>query len=177
MPPSFTIEYQAGDVTHLLTVVEGAFDDPSPLMSDALLVMIRSTQLTFEAQGRPNAWDELKESTRRARFGAAMKKKGAKAKGSLAVIGAIQILRNTGALMRSVGGGASGPFEADGGFGTSDDTTAVLGTNAPGWQNQFADTRGWRDAREFLLIQDQDESDIADVGIAWFTRTGPYAVE
>lgn len=171
---SFTIRMEVGDVVQTLHVVEAAMLDASPLMQDVLLVMIRSTQLNFEAGGRPR-WDDLADSTIQRRFAKGMKGKGAKKLGSLAVLGSIEILRDTGLLLQSVGGGASGAFEVGAGFGESDDTGAVIGTSQPGWQNQFPDTRGWRPAREFILFQDQDEEDIMDMAVQWALRTGAYA--
>jgi phage gpG-like protein len=172
---SFEITIHVGDVVHVLTIMEAAFENPAELMKDVLLTMIRSTQLTFEANGRPSRWDDLKESTERKRFAKAMRGQRARNIGALAVLGGLQILRDTGLLAQSVGGGASGAFDTSDGFGDSDQLSAIIGTNRPGWQNQFPDSRGWRVAREFLLIQDQDEEDIAAMALDWFLRRGPYA--
>lgn len=171
---SFTIQIHVGDVVQTLTVVEQALDDATDFMKDVLLIMIRSTQLTFEAQGRPR-WDDLKESTERKRFALAMRGSGAGRRGTLAVLGNLPLLRVTGLLLQSVGGGAAGPYNSADGFGDSDDESAIIGTNRPGWQNQFRDSRGWREAREFLLFQDQDERDIMDGAVDWVLRRGPYA--
>lgn len=172
---SFTLTIHVGDVVHVLTVIEAAFDNPEPFMQDVLLVMVRSTQQNFVAQGRPDRWSDLAESTVARRFARAMKGKGSKKLGSLAVLGAIEILRDTGILAQSVGFGASGPFSTSQGFGEADKTSAVIGTNAPGWQNQFPDSRGRRVARVFILWQVQDEEDVGEMGIHFFTRTGAYA--
>jgi phage gpG-like protein len=155
--------------------IEAHGRDASLLFQDVLQLMIRSTQLTFEAQGRPAHWDDLKESTMMQRLGKALKGKGAKKLGSLGLLASIQILRDTGALMRSVGLGSNGPFEADDGFGEADTHYAAVGTNSPGWQNQFPDTRGWREAREFLLFQQQDVEDILDMTEDWLLARGPYS--
>jgi hypothetical protein len=88
----------------------------------------------------------------------------------------LQILRDTGLLLQSVGGGAAGPFETADGFGESDQTTATIGTNHPGAWNQFADTRTNRPERIIFIFQDQDVSDLADMGETWFLRVGPYAL-
>jgi phage gpG-like protein len=175
MPNTITLGVQLGDSLDTLAQIEAALGDATPLMQDLLLLMIRSTQLNFEAQGRPLPWAPHAESTIRRRFGFAMKQKGAKAKGTLAVLGSIWILRDQGLLAQSVGGGASGPFQSADGFGASDEHSAVIGTNRPGWQNQFDDSRGWREARPFILWQDQDEEDAGAMGMDWIMRTGPYA--
>lgn len=175
MPASFNLQIQVGDVTHVITLIELAVDDASELMRDVLLVMIRSTQQTFEAQGRPARWADLAESTVLKRLRRAMRLQRVRDLGSLGAVGSIQILRDTGLLMQSVGAGASGSFSAADGFGDSDAFTAVIGTNRPGWQNQFPDSRGWRPERPFLVFQDQDEEDIADMAMHWLMRTGPYA--
>jgi len=172
---TFTVTFQVGDVIQTLELVQASARDPSPFMSDVLLLMIRSTQLTFQAQGRPDRWNDLAESTVKARFRRAARGRGAAAFGSLGILGSIRILQDRGNLLQSVGGGASGPFSTSDGFGESDEFSAVIGTNHPGWRNQFPDTRGWRDARLFLLWQDQDEEDVAAMGMDWFLRVGPYA--
>lgn len=174
MPNTVTIGVQLGDTLETLELIEDALSDATPLMQDLLLLMIRSTQLTFEAQGRPLPWAPHAESTIRRRFGRAMKQKGAKAQGTLAVLGSIWILRDEGLLAQSVGGSASGPFEGADGFGASDEHSAVIGTNRPGWQNQFDDTRGWREARRFLDWQDIDEKDAGAMSMDWIMRTGAY---
>lgn len=175
MPTVFTLQLQAGDVLLQTKRIETAAKDASPLMKDVLLLMIRSTQLNFQSQGRPDRWDDLKESTERRRFKRASKRKGASKLGSLGVLASMLILRDTGRLMQSLGEGRSGEFDAKGGFGETDDFNATLGTNAPGWQNQEDDTRGWRDARPFILFQTQDEEDIADMGMDFLMGRGPYA--
>jgi phage gpG-like protein len=168
------LQLQAAPALALVRGVEEAASDASAFMKDSLLVMIRSAQLNFEAGGRPR-WTDHAESTERRRFRKGMKGKNAKKMGSLAVLGGLLVLRDTGRLGGSVGLGQSGAFDTGDGFGESDEFTAAIGTNAPGWQNQFDDTRGWREAREFLLFQDQDAEDITQMGLDWFMRTGPYA--
>lgn len=162
----------------MLRQVEARANDATPLMKDALLLMIRSTQLNFQAQGRPDKWDDLALSTILRRALKALKGKKsqkAKMKAAPSVIAGLQILRDTGRLMQSVGVGATGPFDAAEGFGESDESTATIGTNAPGWQNQEADTRGWRVARPFLLFQEQDVDDLTQMAMDWMTGSGPYA--
>lgn len=194
MPASFTIQFQAGDVIRTLQVVEAAYRDPSDLMADTLLLMIRSTQLNFEAQGRPTRWAGLAESTIQRRLsktkkGAAKVKalKTAAKKGFgpklfkaaetyIAAGHALQILRDTGLLLQSVGGGASGPFETPDGFGESDDLTATIGTNHPGAYNQFPDTRTNRPERIIFIFQEQDVEDVTQMAADWFLRVGPYAL-
>lgn len=61
--PNFTLEIQTGDVIRVVTLLEASYRDPTALMQDILLLMIRSTQLTFEAQGRPEKWAELSPAT------------------------------------------------------------------------------------------------------------------
>lgn len=168
---TFELRVQVGDVVRVLTLVEHALRDPSDLMSDVLLVMIRSTQITFDVQGRPNPWDDLAESTRRRR----LRKAGIDPDDAGAAVGAIQILRDSGLLFQSVGGNSSGPFSNADGFAESDELSATIGTNRPGWQNQFADTRGTRPERPFILFQDQDEEDVMAMAEDWFLRVGPYA--
>jgi len=173
---TFTLQYQLGEVSHLLTMVETRADDPSDLMADHLLLLIRSTQLNFEEQGRPVPFAELAPSTERRRFAKGMKGKGAKALGSLAVLGSTQILRDTGLLMQSLGAGASGPFEAADGFGESDKFTAVLGTNRPGADAlQVGYAPNNLPSREYVLFQEQDETDLLRMTEDWMMGTGPYA--
>ena len=176
MSSTLTLRLHVGDVLHVLHVMEAAYDDASDLMADVLLTMIRSTQLNFEAQGRPVRWADLAESTERRRFAKAMGGRGARTLGSLGTLGSLLILQVTGSLFQSLGGGASGPFEAKDGFGESDRFTATIGTNRPGWQNQFADTRGWREARPMVEFQNQDVEDIGAMAADWALRTGSYAV-
>lgn len=170
------LKIHVGDVVQTLTVIEAALADPAPLMRDVLLVMIRSTQLTFEAQGRPQRWDDLADSTIRRRFAVARGARGAASQGSLAILSSIQILRNTGLLLQSVGGRATGAFAEADGFGDSDETSAIIGTNRPGADAlQLGHSRGYFPPRVFLLIQDQDEQDIVDMSADWFLQVGPYA--
>jgi phage gpG-like protein len=176
MAVSFVVRVQVGEVVEVLTLIESAFDDPTPLMRDVLLVMIRSAQLTFEAQGRPTRWHDLAESTIRGRFKKAMKGPGAKSLGSLGVLGSILILRDTGLLFQSIGGNAVGAFEGADGFGEADRLSATIGTNRPGADAlQLGAPENNLPAREYLLFQPQDEDDIADMSIAWMMRQGPYA--
>lgn len=172
----YRIQIHVGDVVQTLTEIEGAFTDPSPLMRDALLTMIRSTQLTFEAQGRPNPWDDLADSTIRKRFARARGARGGGQLGSLGTLGSIQILRDTGLLFQSVGGGANGPFATADGFGESDETSAIIGTNRPGADAlQLGHSRGYFPPRVYLQILDQDEEDIVTMSADWFLQVGPYA--
>lgn len=171
----FSIVVQVGDVLREVNLIQASAEDATDLMKDVLLLMIRSTQKTFEAEGRPTHWDAHKDSTERARFARAMKGASARKLGSLATLGSFNILRVTGLLAHSVGFGAGGAFEAEQGFGESDKFTAVLGTSQPGWQNQFPDSRGWRDAREYLLFQAEDEKDASAMALDWLMRRGPYA--
>src|SRR5687768_16897595 len=67
MPEAF-LRIQVGDAVEVVRVVETQLEDPSELMQDSLLVMIRSTQLTFQAQGRPDRWTPLAQSTIEARL-------------------------------------------------------------------------------------------------------------
>lgn len=153
---SFTINIQVADVVKTLTLIQDAFHDPSELMKDVLLVMLRSTQQNFEAQGRPERWQPLAQSTIDRRRG------GGKD---------VKILRDTGLLLQSVGGSAAGAFEAEDGFGESDKFTAAIGTNRPGAEALQLVIAG---GRVFLLFQDQDEEDIMDMASDWFLRVGPY---
>jgi len=171
-----SVSIQIGDAVRVIEMIDTATRDASDLMKDVLLVMIRSTSLNFDAEGRPR-WDDLKESTIRHRFALGAKGAGAKKQGSLAILGSITILRNTGLLAQSVGLGQSGSFQSGEGFGESDNFAAVIGTSQPGWQNQFPDTRGWRAAREFLMFQPQDDEDIAAMAQDWLLGLGPYARE
>jgi phage gpG-like protein len=156
MPSSYTITMHVGDVVRVLHVMEAAMDNPSDLMRDVLLHMIRAAHKRFEAQGP--GWAEHAESTKRRRGDGAL------------------ILRDQGLLMQGVTGNGSGPFDTPEGFGISDEFTAVIGVNVRGWQNQFPDSRGWRPARPFVLFQDQDEEDIADMAMDWMLKRGPYVV-
>lgn len=173
---SFVLQYQLGDVAEILSVMESRFEDASELMADALLLMIRSTQLNFDEQGRPQQWDDLAQSTTTRRFRKAMGGRSARAQGSLAVLGSIQILRDTGLLMQSLGEGASGSFETADGFGESDKYTATLGTNRPGADAlQVGNPAGNLPSREYMLFQAQDEEDLGQMHEDWVMGAGPYA--
>lgn len=207
--PTFTLEIQTGEVIQVVKLLEASYRDPTALMTDILLLMIRSTQLTFEQQGRPEKWADLspatiaqrlrkiQKSTRRkilpdvrkdsrkvvkadkserARKLAVYKKLFKRSDKYYAAVGSIQILRNKGLLFQSVGGNAAGAFEAAGGFGEADKFTATLGTNRPGADAlQGGVPEHNLPARPFLLLQPQDETDAADIGIQFMLRTGPYA--
>ena len=171
---SIRLQIQVGDVRDTLKSIHLAFADASPFTGDVLGIMLRSTQLNFEQQGRPKKWDELAPSTKRAR----MRKlaAGGRSKKKLAQLaGSMLILRNTGHLLQSVGGGASGPFEQQGGFGQSDRDSAIIGTDNPGGYNQWPNPRTGAPARLIFVWQDQDERDVLEMADDWFTRSGPYA--
>lgn len=185
--PDLFLRIQVGDVVEVVVGIRTQLEDPAPFMADCLLVMIRSTQLTFEAGGRPTRWTPLAPSTiekrlrRNAKGRATLKAANKKQYGAAAVkaqdryfaaVGQIQILRDTGALWLSVGGSATGAFETEDGFGESDRFTATLGTNrVQAYALQFVIAGG----RIFLLIQDQDEEDIMDMSVEWVMKTGAYA--
>lgn len=175
--PDYSIVYQAGAVVEVVTLVQSRLEDATELMADVLLLLIRSTQLNFDAQGRPDQWADLAPSTTRARFAKGMKGRGAKAKGSLAVLGSIQILRDTGLLMQSLGEGRSGSFETADGFGESDKFTATLGTNRPGADAlQTGVPERNLPAREYVLFQAQDYDDIGQMHEDFVLGLGPYSV-
>lgn len=183
------LNIQVGDAVETVLVVEEQLADPTVLMQDALLMLIRSTQLTFEAQGRPQRWTPLAMSTIRGRLqknagGRAALRAGDKAPNLsgkdavkaqnqfFAAVGSVQILRDTGALAMGVGFGASGAFETPEGFGESDKFTATLASTHLGAEAlQFVIAGG----RPFLLIQDVDEEDIMDAAVQFVMATGPYS--
>ncbi len=170
------LEYHLADATALLGNIHVRLEDPSDLTADFLLLMIRSTQLNFEEGGRPSPFAELAPSTERRRFYKGMKGKGAKAKGSLGVLGSIQILRDTGLLMQSLGASASGSFQTADGFGESNKFSAVLGSNRPGadaLQTGYAPNN--LPGREYILFQPQDVGDMTQMAEEWLTGSGPYA--
>lgn len=202
--PDLSLRIQVGDAVEVVHAIETQLSDPTELMQDHLLIMIRSTQLTFEAQGRPR-WTDLAQSTVEARLrknasgraalkgiqgstgttGSAFAPDNKAASGKFgkaavkaqekyfAAVGSIQILRDSGRLLMSVGGGQSGAFEDEQGFGESDQFTATLGTNHPGAEAlQFIIAGG----RPFLVFQDIDEEDIMDASVQFVMMTGPYAV-
>jgi phage gpG-like protein len=180
---SFTLELQTGDVIATVREIHAALTDATPLMQDVLLVMMRSTQLNFEMGGRPNKWPPLAQSTIDRRLGGVFSGGGKSGKAAVkaqdkyfAAVGSIQILRDSGLLMQSLGANATGPFENDDGFGEVEKFTATLGTNRPGWQNQFPDSRGWRPERPFLLFQEQDVQDIEQMHADFVMQVGPYAI-
>jgi hypothetical protein len=173
---TLALQYQLGDVTRVLHMMEARFEDASDLMADHLLLLIRSTQLNIEEQGRPQPFAPHADSTIRRRFGKAMKGKGAKAGGTLAALGSIMILRDTGLYMQSLGAGASGSFEAANGFGESDKFTATLGTNRPGADAlQMGYEPNNLPGREHVLFQAQDDIDLLQMTEDFFMGTGPYA--
>jgi phage gpG-like protein len=181
------LRLKVGDAVETVLAVETALADPSELMADILLVMLRSTQLTFQESGRPDRWTPLAQSTidqrlrsnskGRAIVRNANKKLSGKAavkaqNAYFAASGNVQILRDTGALLLSLGGSASGAFQTEDGFGESDQFTAELGTNHPGAEAlQFVIAGG----RPFLLIQTVDEEDIMDMSVQFVLQEGPYA--
>lgn len=180
MAASFTMQYQVGDAIRTLRVVEAALEDPSDLMKDVLLVLIRSTQLNFEQQGRPESWAPHALSTLLARMRKANKGRASN-RGKDRILGAIGsftalILRDTGLLMQSLGAGASGAFDAADGFGESDETSAILGTNRPGADAlQLGNPANNLPAREYVLMQEQDEEDITQMAMDFVMQVGPYA--
>jgi hypothetical protein len=165
--------FRIADSLTLLKSVHLALGDPSPLAADALLVMQRRTQLTFEQQGFPQRWADLAPSTKRRRL--ARLSPGVSAKKLAQLAGSLLILRDTGQLLQSVGGDASGDFEASGGFGFSDRDGAIIGTDHPGGYNQFEDPRTGRPERIIFQWLDQDVDDITAMSHDWFLRKGPYA--
>lgn len=171
-PVPINLTYSTANVVKTFKLLEASYEDPEPLMQDVLLVMIRSTQVTFQAEGRPQPWDELAESTERQRFRHAAR--GGRG-GSLAALGGINILRLSGLLWQSVGGGASGEYTTDEGSGTVDKFSATISTSRPAAYNQFPDPRTGRPARVFLRHQEQDVEDIMDMGAQWLVRSGAYA--
>jgi phage gpG-like protein len=193
MATSFTMSFQAGDAVRVLTVMQTAMDNPTELMRDILLVMIRSTQLNFEAGGRPTRWTSLQPSTilrrlRRTQKGRSAVSKLNKSATSgkavprqmdtvLALMASIQILRDTGLLFQSVGAGAGGEFSTADGFGVAEKYAAILATNRPGADaHQLGYPEGNIPERPFFLLQPEEEGDIADMGMQWLMRTGPYAL-
>ncbi len=188
MSAKFTIRIQVGEVVEVLRVVEASLEDPTELMQDVLLVMIRSTQLNFEAQGRPTRWAGLAPSTIKQRLrkvrGGVVKTRGKKKESIYrqlfdqsdafyTALGSIQILRDRGLLFQSVGGNASGPFEDSDGFGEAEKFHATIGTNRPGADALQLVIAG---GRPYLLIHDQDEEDIMDMSVQWVLRTGAYQI-
>ena len=188
--PDLALRIQVGDAVETVLVVEEQLADPTVLMQDALLILVRSTQLTFEAQGRPTRWTPLAMSTIRGRLrknagGRAALRAGDRAPnlhGAAAVkaqdkffaaAGSVQILRDTGALAMGVGYGAAGSFETPEGFGESDKFTATLASTHPAAEAlQFVIAGG----RPFLVIQDVDEEDVMDATVQFVMATGPYAI-
>ena len=173
--PDISLRIQVGDVVEVVQAIESQLADPTVLMVDSLLFMIRATQQRFEAQGP--GWAALAQSTIEALKGAndrslSGKKAVAAQNAYFAAAGSIQILRDTGRLLMSVGGGQSGAFEDEQGFGESDQFTATLGTNHPGAEAlQFVIAGG----RPFLIFDDQVEDDIMDASVQFVMATGPYA--
>jgi phage gpG-like protein len=208
MPSSYTITMHVGDVVRVLHVVEAAMDNPSDLMKDVLLVMIRSTHKNFEAQGRPVTWEPLSPATILSRLyahegskalipskkeneksyanlfdkaegkkGKSQKKLDAKLDAYFAAIGSMKILRDWGLLWQSVGGNATGAFTTEDGFAASDDLTASIGTNRPGADAlQLGFPGNNLPARPYILFQDEDEEDIADMAMDFMLKRGPYVV-
>lgn len=171
-----TLEFNLGDVTKKLTSIETRLADPSDLTRDLLLLAIRSTQLNFESEGRPQRWDDLAQSTIERRFAKVMKTKAGKKAGSLGSFGSIRILQNTGHLKQSLGFGANGPFNKFGGEGVSDQFTATLSTSHPGAWNQFPNTRTGAPARVMVLWQTADEEDALAMAEDFLLARGPYAI-
>lgn len=170
------MQYQVGEVTQVLRMMEAGFEDASDLMKDVLLVMIRSTQLNFEMQGRPEPFADLAESTERRRYAKAMGAPGAGALGSLATLGSLMILIDSGLFMQSLGAGADGAFEAADGFGEFDEYTATLGSNRPGadvLQTGYPPHN--LPAREVVLFQERDVEDMMQMAADFALRVGPYA--
>lgn len=154
----YSLQWQLGDTIKVLTLVETRAKDATDLMKDSLLLMIRSTQLNIEAQGRPTPFAEHAESTKKRRGEGA------------------QILRNEGLLMQSLGAGASGIFEEADGFGEYDASSATLGTNRPGADAlQLGYPPNNLPGREYILFQVQDEEDLLVMAEDFFTGSGPYA--
>jgi hypothetical protein len=185
--PDISIRVQIGDAVEVVHGIRVRLEDPTALMKDWLLLMIRSTHLTAEAQGRPSPWHFLAQSTIEGRLrrnakgrailkGATGKSGAAAVKGQnkfFAAVGEMKILRVTGRLMMGVGDVAAGAFENGSGFGESDQFTATLGSNHPGaFALQFIIAGG----RPFLLFQDVDEQDGMDITQQFVMGTGPYAV-
>lgn len=171
-----TIYIEIGDVIAKLTLIETRLDDPTVMMKDLLLLGIRSTGQNFQAQGRPARWDDLAPSTERRRFARAARARGASSRGSLAILASIRILQNTGLLLQSVGGGASGSFSKGGGTGESSRYEMSISTNNPGAWNQFPNLRTGAPARVMILWQPQDVEDASDMQNDFIMHRGPYAL-
>lgn len=190
---SVNLRFQIADVAHTLGGIETRLEDPSPLMQDVLLVELRSVQRRFEAQGSPERWHELAQATIQQRLGRTAKGRKAreavdlrrtKLSGKKAVasqnryiqqVGAMQILRNTGLLLQSIGGSASGPFSTADGRGESDQTTAGITTSNPGAWNQFANARTGAPARIIFAWEEQDVDDVQAMAADFVTMRGSYA--
>jgi phage gpG-like protein len=191
---AINIDFQAGDVVETLKFIEAGLADPSEIMRDVLLVMIRSTQLNFDAQGRPAKWAPLAQSTilhrlaktKTGRTRLATSKRLAKKGGSgpaakkaganlFASAGSLRILQDTGLLLQSVGGDASGAFSTGDGFGESDQTTAIIGTNNVAAYNHWPDPRTGRPERLIFVWQDADEEDVMAMAEDFVLHAGPYA--
>ena len=122
----------------------------------AELIMLRSAQQNFIAQGRPNRWDDLAEATIAARRNRDSS--------------SVQILRDTGLLMQSLApvGAVYGPAGNQYSIRRISPTFAEVGTNRPGADaHQDGTTNAGRGhqttipARPFLLFQAQDVEDLA----------------
>lgn len=158
--------------------------DDTPAMTAITSIMRRSADLNFEAQGRPERWDDLLPATLKRRKG-----------------GKGLILRDTGYLMQSI-------TQADSqyGIGVTGNHRAEVGTTRPGadvHQNGGSRTvtkkvrvklpatgrkKGVRRtpeytteqrtvhtvARPFLIHQEQDVDDYRQTFVDWLDGAGPF---
>jgi len=133
-----TLEVDNEGVIHLLAGIADRAEDLTPVAKAWEMIMLRSAQKTFLAQGRPEAWPGLAPVTIARR-----KKEGRGA----------QILRDTGYLMQSLTPESLNEYS----YRNVGDDFAEIGTTRPGAENhQMGVTLP---KREFLKHQPEDIAD------------------
>ncbi|MFZ2490738.1 MAG: phage virion morphogenesis protein [Thermoanaerobaculia bacterium] len=129
----------ADDVHAQLEGIGQRIEDMSPIMRGAVRdVLIRSAQENFQAQGRPDRWPDLKESTRKRKRGTDL------------------ILQDSLLLVRSLS-----PDGNQYSINHHDEHSVTIGTTRPGAKNHQEGLT--RPQRRFLVVQDEDIEDIKTI--------------
>jgi phage gpG-like protein len=123
-----------------LEATGGRMENLVPALEAITLVMLRSAQVTFEAQGRPEPWDRLTKKTARRK-------------------GSSLILEETGYLRQSLT-----PSGNSYSLKNLTATSATIGTNRPGASaHEEGDPERNLPQRKFLVHQPEDIADYRQI--------------
>jgi phage gpG-like protein len=153
-PSSVWITLEVTDLaTPTLEGMQSRLLDATEAMTEIQAIMIRSAQETFLAEGRPEPWEPLAESTKKRRRGQVYR-----------------ILEDTGWLRESVSE-TSNQFS----IRMIGPDHAFIGTNRPGAKNHQEGVT--LPQRRFLVHQEQDIEDYTTTLYDFVLGRGQFAVE